>query len=252
MALNSLGKLLAVTALAALLPAVSRAAVPLQNATASYSQTNPSLPGLWDPVKTIDGVTAGSFTSWAIFRVDGIQAETIVWETQSDLNVTAVTPTLFTLYQQEYITAGEHNLGRFRLSYTTDNRADFADGLANGGDVSANWVVITPLAVSGSNGATFTTLGDSSILVSGSNCCHPVYSVAAAVTASHITGFRLEAMKDASLPSGGPGRESSAGNFHLSEFVVTSVPEPASSACMALGLAALLGIGRTRLRRAPT
>ena len=167
--------------------------------------------------------------------------------------MTATPPTLFTLHQQqEVVTAGEHNLGRFRLSYTIDSRADFADGLARSGDVSAHWVVITPPSASGSHGATFTTLGDSSVRVSGRNCCHPVYSVAAALTASHITGFRLEVMKDASLPWGGPGREASAGNFHLSGFVVSSVPEPASGAYLAIGLAALLGIERARRRRMPT
>jgi hypothetical protein len=247
MRLTFFGTSLAVAALATLMPAQAQTPVPLQNATATYSQTNPSFPGLWDPNKTIDGATAGSFTSWAISRVGGSQAETIVWQTQSDLSVTAATPLLFSLYQQEYITAGQQNLGRFRLSFTTDARTGFADGLANGGNVSANWVVIAPQSASGSNGATFTTLGDSSILVSGANCCYPFYSVSAAVTASHITGFRLEALKDASLPSGGPGRESTMGNFHLSEFVVAVVPEPASWAYMAAGLAALLGgIGRRR------
>ncbi len=200
------------------------------------------MPGWWAPAQTLTGATAGSFTSWALFRADGIQAATIAWETQSDLDVTAATPTLFTLHQQETVTAGQHTLGRCRLAYTPDSRADLADGLARGGDVSA----------SGSHGATFTALGDSSVPVSGSDCCHPVCSVAAATTAGPITGFRLDVMKDASLPSGGPGREASAGNFPMSGFIVSSVPEPARGACLAIGRAAMLGIGRARQRRVPT
>jgi hypothetical protein len=77
---------------------------------------------LWSTAKTLAGATPGSYTSWALFRADGIQAETIVRETQSALDVTAATPTLFTLYPQEVVTAGEHPLGRCRLSCTTDNR----------------------------------------------------------------------------------------------------------------------------------
>ena len=54
----------------------------------SHSQTKPSLPGWLAPAETLAGATAGSFTSWALFRADGIQAETIAWETQSGLDVT--------------------------------------------------------------------------------------------------------------------------------------------------------------------
>ena len=222
-------------------PAAHAAPVALQNATATYSQSNPDLPGLWDPAKTIDGAVSGGFTSWAIFRPSGIQAETIVWETQSDLSVTAAQGLAFSIYQQEYITAGEHNLGRFRLSYTTDDRSLFADGLANGGDVTANWVQINPSTAISSTGSVLSLQGDGSLLASGTNCCFPVYTVTANFTAAGVTGFRLEAMKDPSLPFGGPGRESSAGNFHLSEFVVSTVPEPASVLLMALGAVVLLG-----------
>ena len=222
-------------------PVAHAVPVALQNATATYSQTNPDLPGLWDPIKTIDGALSGGFTSWAIFQPGGIQAETIVWETQSDLSVAAAQGLTFLIYQQEYVTAGQHNLGRFRLSYTTDDRSLFADGLASGGDVTANWVQIDPGTATSSTGSALTPQGDGSLLASGTNCCHPVYTVTASFTAAGITGFRLEAMKDPSLPSGGPGRESSAGNFHLSEFVVTTVPEPASVLLMALGTVLLLG-----------
>lgn len=170
---------------------------------------------MWDPAKTLAGATAGSFTPWAIFRADGIQAEIIVRETQSDLDVTAASPTLLTLHQQGVVTAGEHNLSRFRLSEATDSRADNAFGLARSGDVSAHGVAITPRSTSGSQGATFTALGDSSVLVSGSHCCSPVYSVAAALSASHITGFRLDVMKRRLAALGRAGARGLGGQFPL-------------------------------------
>ena len=224
--------------------------VALQNATASYSQTNPSLPGLWDPYKTIDGAASGAFTSWAIYRDNGIQAESIVWETQSDLTLNGSQALRFELSQQDYIPSPGHNLGRFRLSYTTVDRSQFADGLANAGDVSANWVLITPGSVNSSGGETMTLLPDSSVLVSGSLSAYPTYTVMATLGVSGITGFRMEALKDESLPFGGPGRENTAGNFHLSEFSVAVVPEPSTIPLLLAGLGILV-VRRRSPARAP-
>ena len=60
--------------------------VPLQNATATYTQPNPSRPDLWGPSKTIDGRVRGAFTSWATVNRDVDPggdpnlSEAIVWE----------------------------------------------------------------------------------------------------------------------------------------------------------------------------
>ncbi|MES2091392.1 MAG: hypothetical protein V4532_15655, partial [Pseudomonadota bacterium] len=161
--------------------------VPLQSATATYSQENPELPGLWGAYKTIDGNAAGAFTSWAIYRADGIQAESIVWETQSDLTLDGTLPLRFDLHQQDGIPTPGHNLGRFRLSYTTDDRSQFADGLSNGGDVSANWVVIAPATVVSTGGETMTILPDASVLVSGGTNAYPIYTVTTTLAVSGIT-----------------------------------------------------------------
>lgn len=224
------------------------APVPLQNSTASYSQPSANPTGLWDPWKTIDGVTDGSFTSWAIFDPAGIQAQTIVWETQQDVGTGSET-FRFDLYHGDYVPASTHYLGHFRLSYTTDNRSVFADGLANGGAVNANWNVVAPITALSTGGDTLALQGDGSILVTqlvSTAATHPTYQVTAQLAAVGITGFRLEALKDPSLPLGGPGLEPTAGNFHLSEFVVSTVPEPASSALLAAGLLAVLILGRRR------
>lgn len=227
------------------------AGVALQNASATYSAQNPCCVGLWHPRNTIDGRTSGSFTSWSIYQ-DPMQPATIVWETQADLTLTAQ-PLVFALHHQDFVPSPGHNLGRFRLSYTIDDRSTFADGLDIGGDVDANWAIIVPANAVSSGGETMTTLADSSILVSGGSNYYPTYTIRSApLTVGGITGFRLEAIQDASLPFGGPGRQPANGNAHLSEFVVTTIPEPAAPLLAGFGLAALLlwrrllGVNRIR------
>jgi len=221
--------------------------VPLQNATATFTQPHESLPDLWIPAHTIDGVIEGFHTSWAINHELPNTPETIVWETVNDLTASQLK---FDLYHRDIIPIPGHNLGHFRLSYTTDDRSLFADGLANGGDVSANWTVIVPTSVSSTEGDSFTVLADNSILVGGTLGGYPTYTVLSDVNATGITGFRLEALLDASLPFNGPGRQPVNGNFHLSEFVVMVVPEPENSALVSgLALLGLFAIHRRATRK---
>jgi hypothetical protein len=144
-----------------------------------------------------------------------------------------------------------HNIGKFRISLTTDDRTAFADGLPTGGDVTANWSVITPVAISAASGASFLQESDGSILVYGISRPDDVYTLSARTALTGITGIRLEVLTDSSLPGNGPGRASN-GNFVLSEFTasISPVPEPSTFAFMALGLAGLSGLASYR-RRAP-
>jgi hypothetical protein len=209
--------------------------VVLQNATATFSQGGFPVSG------TIDGSTTSG--AWAIFNGNTGQAiaQTAVWETQTNVGGanTLVTFTLFHNMAGGAI-APDHNLGRFRLSFTTDDRSTFADGLDNGGDVTATWTVLDPLTFSSTTGESFTKLGDLSLLVSGGTNNFSTYTITANLIVSGVTGFRLEAMEDASLPFSGPGRQATNGNFTLSEFVVAvSVPEPSVIVSCGFGLTAL-------------
>jgi len=61
---------------------------------------------------------------------------------------------------------------------------------------------------------TFTTSGDQSILAGGVIASQGVYTVNYTTGISGITGIRLEALEDPSLPGGnGPGLHLSNGNF---------------------------------------
>jgi hypothetical protein len=184
--------------------------VALQNATATMTQTQGTT-----AAGTIDGITTG-FNGWAIGASSPPQ--TLVWETVSNVPTTA--DGIFA-FQFLHFFENTHHMGRFRLSATTDHRSTFADGLSDGGDVTANWTVLDVVSFSATGGPVGTVLNDKSVLVSGP---HPsgagtTFTVRVKGLAGLVTGFRLEVLKDASLPTGGPGRASN-GNFVLNEVNV--------------------------------
>jgi hypothetical protein len=200
----------------------SPAPVTLTEGTASFSQ------GDWccnlNVDEAVDGQlydydASGTYNGWAIYNVNSSDPQTAVWETSSEVNASQLD---FNLY---HTFAAAHSLGRFRLSYTTDDRSQFADGLNTSGDVTANWIVLTGATVSGTGGESFTELGDNSILGSGPAPATSVYSVSFAGSFTGITGIRLEALADPSLPDSGPGRAGN-GNFHLVEITLDATPPP--------------------------
>jgi hypothetical protein len=107
-----------------------------------------------------------------------------------------------------------HLLGRFRWSVTTDDRSTYADGLPIGGNVTANWTVLKDPVMQIPTGMTFAELSDNSILLAGDHPGEGLYQLTYRSTLSGITGIRLEAMNDPSLPGGGPGFFGN-GNFVL-------------------------------------
>ncbi|HVS35241.1 MAG TPA: PSD1 and planctomycete cytochrome C domain-containing protein [Gemmataceae bacterium] len=77
------------------------------------------------------------------------------------------------------------------------------------------WTVLTPDQLESASGATLTKQADGAVLASGTSPPMDTYTITVKSDLKHITGVRLEALTDASLPSKGPGR---AGNFVLSAF----------------------------------
>jgi hypothetical protein len=218
-------------------PEARAAVIVLQNATATFSQVD------FTVGKAIDGTTADD-RGWAIDHGTGT-AQTAVFEAQSDAGFEGGSMLTFGVASL-HIGTPNHNLGRFRLSLTTDDRSTFADGLESGGDVTANWTVLHLASFSSANGQTLTEQPDFSLLASGTNPSTDTLTLTAATSLTGITGIRLEMLPDLSLPSNGPGRAGSNGNFVLSEFTVgiTAVPEPADHAAVA-GLA-LVAFGTWR------
>ena len=183
------------------------APVPLQQATATFSQTEFSV---WSAA---DGAIDNQ-TGWAIYPE--ITNQTAVFQTSTNVGFANGTILEFTIYQIHWNV--NHTLGHFRLSVTTDDRATFADGLASGGNVTATWSILYPYSSRSANGTTLTHLPDGSILASGKSPAVDIYTIRATTSLTNITGIRLEALQDPSLPFNGPGRRPDNGNFVVSEL----------------------------------
>ena len=211
--------------------------ITLQNGTATLSQPS------WSPDHSIDGSFA-SANGWSTGFFE--TAQTSVWETATDVDAAQLD---FRMHQNH---GGQHLIGRFRLSVTSDDRSTFADGLYTGGDVTADWTVLTGPVISGPLGMTFTLLGDDSILAGGTIPATGLYDIQFTGSFSGITGIRLEALEDPSLPANGPGFGSGADNFVLTEIEVsasgTPVPEPSTLLLLGTGLVGLVGYSRRKRR----
>jgi Protein of unknown function (DUF1553)/Protein of unknown function (DUF1549)/Planctomycete cytochrome C len=84
---------------------------------------------------------------------------------------------------------------------------------------SGDWRIIVPTQLSATAGATFKADGAGAVLVSGENAPREKYIVEGELALASLTGIRIEALPDPSLPRGGPGRDV-YGNFTISSVEV--------------------------------
>lgn len=85
------------------------------------------------------------------------------------------------------------------------------------------WHVLEPSDMSSEKGTELVRLSDHSVLASRIAAPKEVFTVKARVPAMAVTGIRLEALTDESLPDKGPGH--AGGNFVLNEFSASYVPD---------------------------
>lgn len=90
-------------------------------------------------------------------------------------------------------------------------------------ETTPTWELPETLEIHSQEGARFRPLDDGSELAEGRNADSDVYTIRAEVRTPGIRCLRLEALSDASLPRGGPGRADN-GNFGLSRIRIFSSP----------------------------
>ncbi len=90
-------------------------------------------------------------------------------------------------------------------------------------DEQQKWVALDPLKLESTGGATLKKLDDKSVLASGAAEERDVYVITARTDLTNITAVRVEALPDASLPKGGPGRDP-YGNFLLTGIELEAAP----------------------------
>jgi hypothetical protein len=194
--------------------------ITFQSPTATFSQTSVYN---FSVTQLIDGIVNDE-RGWAVSETNGaVNAQTAALETASNTPSYSGGTRLTFIFVQNYSLTGDHALGHFRLAVTTADRAQFADGIDGttaAGDVGSgdSWTVLAPLSVCGLSDVAMTVQNDGSVLVAENDVVPMVYTVIAETSLTGITGVRLEALKDPSLPHEGPGLQTLNGNFVLSEF----------------------------------
>jgi hypothetical protein len=93
-------------------------------------------------------------------------------------------------------------------------------------DAESKWQPLHPDRADSAGGSTLTIGADGSVLASGANPETDTYTLEAKVPLREITGIRLEALPDPSLPRGGPGRDY-YGNFMVREVNIETGPSAA-------------------------
>jgi hypothetical protein len=88
---------------------------------------------------------------------------------------------------------------------------------------AGSWTALMPVHASATSGVTLATLQDGSLLASGPNPPLTSYTVSVDTPLQAITGVRLEALPDPSLPRGGPGRDG-YGHFRVTGIHVEIAP----------------------------
>ncbi len=79
------------------------------------------------------------------------------------------------------------------------------------------WIVPRPLRLATAGGTTLKALADGTVVASGKNPKQETYTVELPLAAGKLVALRLQALHDAKLPKGGPGRAPN-GNFALSHL----------------------------------
>jgi Bacterial Ig-like domain len=170
----------------------------------------------WAPSQMIDGIFTEpnqGINGWSVFDFAAGMAD------GADALLTLASPLPgghydlnFKLYQNYFGNPG-HILGDFALAYTT----------AASPTLSSAQTRVSIQSESSLNGTTFSLLSPGELLANTSrnSVGTDTYTVSATIdSVSPITGIFLDAIKNPTLPGGGPGGQYFNGNFVVSEFTL--------------------------------
>jgi autotransporter passenger strand-loop-strand repeat protein len=191
--------------------------VTFSSATATFCEQM----GGWATSQMIDGVfippNGGQGAGWSVFDFTSGVSDA------ADALLTIASPLpagqyslTFNLYQ-EYSGNPGHILGDFALDYTT----------AASPTLSSTQIPVSIQSASSLNGTTFSVLSSGELLANttSNSLGTDTYTITAIVySANPITGIFLDAIKNPSLPGGGPGGQYPNGNFVVSEFTLDATP----------------------------
>ena len=172
------------------------------NADASFEQTLFSGDDLrykrWGAANTIDNNIRGVVPGWAILPDVGQQHHMVITFAEP-VTIPDGGRLQLTLEQTH---SNDHNIGCFKVSVARD--------------VPTNtWTAAKPASVTATGDTVLTVRPDNSVLASGPNNTKGTFAIDIPAR-DRITGVRLEALPDPSLPQGGPGRAPN-GNFVITE-----------------------------------
>jgi tetratricopeptide (TPR) repeat protein len=132
--------------------------------------------------------------------------------------------------ESETALAKARSLLERQLSRVPDDEAAAAAlaGLLPEPGGSRGWTILRPEVMTSAAGATLTPLPDGSVLAGGPNPIVDTYTVEATTDLPGITGLRLEALPDPSLPLHGPGRHPDVAEFLLGGIRLAGITGPST------------------------
>lgn len=89
------------------------------------------------------------------------------------------------------------------------------------GSLGTRWRTLAPVAAASAGQATLRVLDDGSVLAAGPSADKDVHTLEIDTDEQRITALRIEALRDDSLPAGGPGR-AATGSFVLQSIAATA------------------------------
>lgn len=135
------------------------------------------------------------------------------WETKLDL------PTPDQDKQRQVLKARQKELEEKLKTTTPELEKEQSDWERAVLASAAEWQVLKPAKLAAKSGTKLALESDGSILASGDNPQRETFTFEAPLNIASLAGVRIEALPDASLPRGGPGRDV-YGNFIVSEVTV--------------------------------